>query len=84
MTKDELIKKLSEIDVPGNTEVVFPSEFGGLMSIKNASVKRAHGITDDGRKCRPVTGCDYVDEKEFPRDPNVYNEEKQKVIVLHD
>lgn len=84
MTKDELIKKLSEIDVPGNTEVVFPSEFGGLMRIKNVSVKRVHGITDDGRKCRPVTGCDFVDEKEFPRDSNVYNKEKQKVIVLHD
>ena len=84
MTKDELIKKLNEIDVPGNTEVVFPVEFGGLKSIKNVCVKRVHGITDEGRKCRPVTGCDYIDEKGFPRDSNVYNEEKQKVIVLHD
>lgn len=83
MTKDELIKRLNEIDAPGDTEVVFPVEFGGLMSIKNMCVERVHVITEGGRKCRPVTGCDYIDNKGFLRDPDVYNVEKQKVIVLH-
>ena len=85
MTKGELIKRLEEINVPDDIEVVFPNvEFGGLESINNVRVERVHSITDEGRKRRPVTGCDFVDEKEFPRDPDVYNKEKQKVIVLHE
>lgn len=82
MTKDELIKKLNEIDVPGDTEVVFPVEFSGLKSIKNVCIKRVHGISDEGRMCRPVTGCDFVDEKDYLCDPEIYNICKQKVIIL--
>lgn len=83
MTKDELVKRLNEMDVPGDTEVVFPVEFGGLMSIKNVCIKRVHGITDDGRKRRPVTGCDFVDEKDYLCDPEIYDERTQRVIVVN-
>lgn len=82
MTKDELIKRLNEMDVPGDTEVVFPVEFGGLKSIKNVCIKRVHEITDEGRMCRPVTGCDYIDEKDYLCDSEIYDEKTQRVIVV--
>lgn len=82
MTKDELIKRLNEIDVSGDTEVVFPADFGGLKSIKNVCIEKVHGITDEGRKCRPVTGCDYIDRKSYLGDSEIYDVKIQKVIVV--
>ena len=83
MTKGELIKRLEEINVPDDTEVVFPNvEFGGLESINNVRVERVHSITDEGRNRRPTTGSDYVDEKGYLCDPEIYDESKQRVIVV--
>lgn len=45
-------------------------------------VKRVHGITEVGKKCRPVTGFDYIDEKGYLSDSEIYDDNKHKVIVV--
>lgn len=83
MTKGELIKRLEEINAPDDIEVVFPNvEFGGFENITNVHIERVHSITDEGKKRRPTTGTDFVDENSYLRDPEIYDKCKQRVIVL--
>lgn len=83
MTKGKLIKRLEEINIHNDVEIVFPNmEFGGFESINNVRVERVHSITDEWRKRRPVTGCNFVDEKSYLCDFEIYEEKTQRVIVV--